>query len=66
MSKTVLFQTIKFSISTQNTIRCYRKYIGPYQVLPLRAKMDVVVMGIKGFSAFPKIPVLLKPHHHIF
>ena len=37
----------------------------PYQVLPLRAKVDLGVMAIKGYSAFPKAPELLEPHHQI-
>ena len=30
----------------------------PYQVLPLRAIVDLGVMTIKGYSAFPKAPRL--------
>ena len=29
--------------------------IGPYQVLPRRARMDLGAMVIKGYSAFPKL-----------
>ena len=39
--------------------------IGPYQVLPLRARLDLVAMAIKGCSAFPKAPALLEPQHQI-
>ena len=28
--------------------------IGPYQVLPLRARVDLGAMAIEGYSAFPK------------
>ena len=37
--------------------------IGPYQVLPLRARVDLGVMAMKGYPAFFKAPALLKPHH---
>ena len=37
----------------------------PYQVLPLQAKVDLGVMAIKGYSAFPKAPALLELQHHI-
>ena len=39
--------------------------IGPYQVLPLRARVDLREMAMKGYSAFPKAPALLEPHHQI-
>ena len=31
--------------------------IGPDQVLPIRARVDLGGMAIKGYSAFPKAPV---------
>ena len=34
-------------------------------MLPLQARMDQDVMAMKGYSAFPKAPALLKPHHQI-
>ena len=40
-------------------------YIGPYQVLPFQAWVDLVAIAMKGYSAFPKAPVLLEPHHQI-
>ena len=39
--------------------------MGPYQVLHLRARVDLGAMAMKGYSAFPKVPALLKPHHRI-
>ena len=39
--------------------------IGPYQVLPLWARVDLGAMAIKGYSAFPKAPTLLEPHPQI-
>ena len=44
----------------------FNPYIGPYQVLPLRARVDLGAMAMKGYSAFPKAPALLEPHHQIF
>ena len=31
--------------------------------LPLRAAVDLGAMVMKEYSAFPKAPALLKPHH---
>ena len=39
--------------------------MGAYQVLPLQARVDLGVIALKGYSAFPKAPVLLEPHHQI-
>ena len=36
-----------------------------YQMLPLLARVDQGVMAIKEYSAFPKAPALLEPHHQI-
>ena len=32
---------------------------------PLRAKVDLGAMAMKGYSAFPKALTLLEPHHQI-
>ena len=40
-------------------------WIGPYQVLQLRASVDLGAMAMKGYSAFHKAPALLEPHHQI-
>ena len=63
MSKTFLFQTIQFSISMPLVL--FNPYIGPYQVLPRRARVDLGAMAMKGCSAFPKAPASLGPHHPI-
>ena len=34
-------------------------------MLPLRARMDMGAMAMKGFSRFSKAPALLKPQHWI-
>ena len=43
----------------------FNPQIGPYQVLPLPARVDLGAMVIKGYFAFPKAPELLEPHHQI-
>ena len=53
MSKTVLFQTIQFSICTQLIL--FKPLIGPYQVLPLRTRVDLGVMAIKGTPPSPNL-----------
>ena len=35
-------------------------WIGPYQMLPLQASVDLGVMAVEEYSAFPKAPALLK------
>ena len=35
--------------------------MGPNQVLPLQARVDMGVMAMKGYSTFPKAPALLGP-----
>ena len=37
--------------------------IGPYQVLPNRARVDLGAMEMKGCSIFPKASALLGPRH---
>ena len=39
--------------------------IGPYQMLPLRIRVDLGAMAMKGYSVFPKTPALLEPHYDI-
>ena len=55
--------SIHFSISMLLVL--FNPYIGPYQVLPLQARVDLGAMAMKGYSAFPKAPALLEPHHQI-
>ncbi len=62
-SQTVLIQTIQFSIFMP--LVQFNPLIGPYQVLPLRTRVDLGAMAIKGYSAFSKAPALLKPRHQI-
>ena len=34
-------------------------------MLPLRARVDLGVMALKGYTAFPKAVALLEPHYQI-
>ena len=56
-------QTIQFSISMLLVL--FNPEIGPYQVLPLWARVDLGAMAMKRYSAFSKAPALLEPHHQI-
>ena len=40
-------------------------FIGPYQTLPLRVRVDLGAMAIKRYTAFPKDQALLESHHQI-
>ena len=68
MSKTFLFQAIQFSqtihFSISMPLVLFNPYIEPYQVLPHWSRVDLGAMAMKGFSAFPKAPVILEPHYH--
>ena len=63
MLKTVLFQTIQFSISTQFSFiwSIDRTLSGP--TTPSQSKSGSY--GNEGYNAFPKAPALLEPHHPI-
>ena len=68
--QTVLFQLIQFSMSfVYNRLKCQTVPLEPsirhYQVLPLRAKLDLGVMAMKGPSTFLKATVLLEPHNQV-
>ena len=79
ISKTVLFHAIQFSVSmwlkcqnypiSSNSVWyklilvLFDPLMGPYQVLSLWARVDLGVMAIKGYSAFPKVRAFVEPHH---
>ena len=65
--QTALFQTIQFGISKQFKFQTilFDPLIGPYQVQPLRARVNLRAVAMKGYSAFLKAPVLMKPRHQI-
>ena len=54
-------QIIQFSVSMQLVL--LNPEIGPYQVLPFRARVDPEAMAMKGCSEFLKASVWLEPHH---
>ena len=58
--KIVLFQTIQFSMSTQFNSNWP---IGHYQVLPLRTRVDLRAIAIKGTPHFPSDCLVSYPGH---
>ena len=59
-----------FYVYYDSAVQRFNHYItwtplGTYQMLPLQARVDLGAMAMKGCSAFPKAPALLKPHHQI-
>ena len=63
MSKQFYFKL--FTLALVRILVLFVPLKGPYQVQPLRARLDLGVMAIKGYSAFPKVPALLEPQHQI-
>ena len=61
MSKTVLFQAVQFRISAQFIL--FDPLIGPYQLLPFQASVNLGAMAMKGYSTFGKAQALLEPHN---
>ena len=60
ISKTVLFQAVQFSINTQFSS------IWPIdRTLSGATRVYLRVMAMKRYSAFPKAPASLEPHHQI-
>ena len=53
-SQTILIQTIQFSKSMQLVL--FNPLIGPYQVQPFWARVDLGAMAMKVYSSFPKAP----------
>ena len=60
MSKTFLFQAIQFNqtiqFSTIMLLILFNPKIGPHQVLPHRARVDLGAMAMRGHSVFLKAP----------
>ena len=63
MSKQSYFK--RFSQAKVYSSVLFDPLIGSYQVLPLRARMDLEVMAMKEYSAFPNASALLEPHQQI-
>ena len=55
----------KHSHLNQQSLFLFGPEIGPYQMLPFRARVDQESMAMKGYSIFSKAQVLLEPHRHI-
>ena len=58
--------TIQLNISHlfKYQVVLFNQLIGPYQVLPLRDRVDLGAMAVKEYSAFPKSTGLLEPTYH--
>ena len=63
MSKQFYFK--QFSLPWAHSLVLFDPQTGPYQELQLWARVDQGAMVIKEYSAFPKAPALLEPHHLI-
>ena len=75
--QTVQLQTIQFRMSFVHPqflcqsiqFKCqtvlFDPLIVPYQVLQLRAKVNLGAMAMNGYTAFSNAPVLLKTHQQI-
>ena len=63
----VLFPTIQFSWKVKFKLQTvlFDPKIGPYQVQPLRAWVDLEAMARKTNSAFDKVPTLQEPYRQI-
>ena len=66
----VLLLTIQFSILFVCTqfkcqIGLFGPWLGHFQVLPFRARVDQGAMAMKRHSAFPNAPALLELHHQV-
>ena len=63
MSKQFYFN--QFNLVLVRSLVLFDPLIGPYQVLPLRARVDLGAMAMKGYTALPKAPELLEPQYQI-
>ena len=53
------------TVNPNHGLILFNPEINPYQELQLWARVDLGVMAMKGYSAFPKALALLEPHHQI-
>ena len=51
--------------SRHHSLVLFDPLIEPFQMLQLRARVDLGVMAMKTCSVFPKAPTSLVPHHQI-
>ena len=63
MSKQFSFK--QFSLAYVHSLFLFDPLIGPFQMQPLRARVDLGAMEMKEDSALTKAPALLEPHHQI-
>ena len=54
-----------FCIQFKSQAVLFDPLIGPYQVLSLQARVELRVMAMNGYSAFPKAQTLLEPHYQV-
>ena len=55
----------QFSLAEIHCLLKFSPEIGPYQVLPLQAKVNLGAIAKNEYSTFPNAPALLKPHNQI-
>ena len=55
----------QFNLALVQNLVLFDPEISPYQVLPLRIRVDRGAMPMKDYLLFPKDPALLEPHHRI-
>ena len=55
----------QFSLAQVHSLILFDPWIELYQGLPLRARLDLAAMAMKGYSTFPIAPALIEPHNQI-
>ena len=50
-----LFYFKPFSLAYIDSLVLFDSWLGPYHVLSLRARVDLGVIALKGYSAYPKV-----------
>ena len=61
MSKEFYYK--QFNLALVQSLDLFNPKIGLCKVLPFRARVDLGMMTIKKYSAFPKDLALLESHH---
>ena len=61
----IQFYLKQFSLASEHSLVLFDPSIGPYQILSLRARVDLGVMVVSGYSTFPKAAAQLEPNHQI-
>ena len=59
------FYLHQLSLALAHSLVLFDQSIGPYQVQPLWARVDLGAMAMKVYFTFLKAPALLEPHHQI-